>query len=1060
MKAKPRAAGGFASRDELLVLTAPDQPALSQRARDAAVQFHEAEGLQLRGLVAEIGEAQPSGPLTLAVVGDATTSFADKLRHAADRLSDPECLRINDRSGIFFVAEPLRKAGGKVALLFPGEGSQYPGMLTDLCIRFPEARQPFDRIDRAFEGRDRDILPSQMVFGHVDKDRIWDMDGAVEVVFSANAAVQAVLESLGLQADVMLGHSTGDYSALFASRAIAIADDAQLAELMLGLNDLYQRLAKADVLEETRLLAVGAGDAAEIDVALKEFPTLELAMDNCPHQRVFAGPAKVVAAARERLSTHGAILEELAFKRAYHTAAFSPALEMLGPFFGELPLQAPEVELWSCATASEVPTDIEKLRDLVRQQWAMPVRFRETIENLWQAGVRIFVDAGPRGNLSAFVKDILRGRPHLAVACDGTNKPTVTHLLFALGQLVAHAVPLDLSRLAAPAIQGPPSRDETTAGGTLPRRKGLILTLATGWPELGLPEATTAKFAAQRIEQPKPNSPTETALPQQAAQATTVTGTLNTPSASGEPAQGTAVSGGLGEIMTSHFEVTRRAVEAQERVLTRFLTGRGSGSALAEPVPMPLLGRDYERQGDTLRADVRLSLDRHRFLAHHTLGGCVSKADPELTALPVMPLTMTLELAAEASIALAPRWVCTGFENVVARRWITLDSTGGADLRVTARRNEAATEPAIVKVQIDAADGESCLSADVRVAPSYPPAPPAQSLTLGGRPLWDRSRVYQEAMFHGPNFRGIERVDQIDEGGAEAVLEVLPRRGLVPNGEPEFVTDPILLDQPGQVVGVWTADRLANGFVIFPTRVERIELFSPPLPAGRRLGCRAAVRLVGEMGVSSDLEVDDGGGRLHARITGWEDRRFDVPSSFLAFMLDPLTSSICHAYGPPSDPSDGSGIAGSRIAASDLPSGFAALGGIWQQVVAGLILSRDERRTWSAHEMSTEDSGQWLLARLAAKDAARRWLARHGLTVPPADIQIDGTVDRYLRASGGWRRTTGVDLKVKITFDGHEVMAVAGLADSTANGASGRFADPTDTSKEPTPATVAGGVKP
>jgi hypothetical protein len=474
---------------------------------------------------------------------------------------------------------------------------------------------------------------------------------------------------------------------------------------------------------------------------------------------------------------------------------------------------------------------------------------------------------------------------------------------------------------------------------------------------------------------------------------------------------------------------------------------------------MPLLGRHYEQQGDSLRADVRLTLDRHRFLAHHTLGECDSKADPELTALPVMPLTMTLELAAEASMALAPRWVCTGFENVIARRWITLDSAGGAELRVTARRNAAATEPAIVKVQIDAADGESCLSADVRVAPSYPPAPPAKPLTLRGRPLWDRSRVYREAMFHGPNFRGIERVDRIDESGAEAVLEVLPRRGLVTDGEPEFVTDPVLLDQPGQVVGVWTADRLANGFVIFPTRVERIELFSPPLAAGRRLGCRAAVRLVGEMGVSSELEVDDGGGRLHARITGWEDRRFDVPSSFLAFMLDPLTSSICHAYGPPSGPSDRSGTTGSRIAASDLPSGFAARGGIWQQVVARLILSRDERRTWSAHEVSTEDGGQWLLARLAAKDAARRWLARHGLTVPPADIQIEGTVDRSLRASGGWQRTTGVDLKVNVTFDGHEVVAVAGPADSIATGVSGHVSDPTETSEESTPKPVAGGVK-
>src|SRR5690606_21450822 len=134
--------------------------------------------------------------------------------------------------------------------------------------------------------------------------------------------------------------------------------------------------------------------------------------------------------------------------------AYRPALPVLQPFFESLPLQPPSLELWSCASAARVPEAVAGLRSLALEQWAMPVRFTETVERLWEEGVRIFVEAGPRGNLTGFVKDILRDRAHLAVACDGANKPSVSQLMFALGQLAAHRVPMDLSPLGRPQIPG------------------------------------------------------------------------------------------------------------------------------------------------------------------------------------------------------------------------------------------------------------------------------------------------------------------------------------------------------------------------------------------------------------------------------------------------------------------------------------------------------------------------------------------------------------------------------------------------------------------------------
>lgn len=69
--------------------------------------------------------------------------------------------------------------------------------------------------------------------------------------------------------------------------------------------------------------------------------------------------------------------------------------------------------LYSCVTAAPFPAAPEAIHDTAAAQYRQPVRFRESIENLYRDGVRVFIEAGPESHLSAFVRDTLRGRPHL-----------------------------------------------------------------------------------------------------------------------------------------------------------------------------------------------------------------------------------------------------------------------------------------------------------------------------------------------------------------------------------------------------------------------------------------------------------------------------------------------------------------------------------------------------------------------------------------------------------------------------------------------------------------------
>ena len=184
---------------------------------------------------------------------------------------------------------------GKLAFLFPGEGSQYRNMLGDLCIHFPEVRQVFDLMDRAYENHGRDYLPSDVIFppplGSPSQDRLYNMDSGAETVFCANQAMYALIEKLGIRADAMVGHSTGEHSALLASRVVEVADDEELIRHILGVYEVFDKLNSTSDIPEAVLLAVAGADHAflEQQVAASN-GELYIALDNCIHQVVLCGP--------------------------------------------------------------------------------------------------------------------------------------------------------------------------------------------------------------------------------------------------------------------------------------------------------------------------------------------------------------------------------------------------------------------------------------------------------------------------------------------------------------------------------------------------------------------------------------------------------------------------------------------------------------------------------------------------------------------------------------------------------------------------------------------------
>lgn len=260
--------------------------------------------------------------MRLAIVASSPEDLHQKLAQARERLADPACRQIKDVRGLYFFEESLLN-GGKLAFLFPGEGAQYPNMLKDLCLHFPEARAIFDECDRMFQKKGGALLPSQFIFpipgsseadrGEAEK-RLWEIGGALQAIQGANWALYSLLRRLEIQPDYVLGHSSGEYSALVAGGVLG--GEAVMRECVVALCDAPDRLAEEGKVPSAALAAVGTDRASVTGLLPQIGGSLHIAMDNCPHQVVIAGQEEAIEAAIEQLRAKGVVCQRLPFNRA------------------------------------------------------------------------------------------------------------------------------------------------------------------------------------------------------------------------------------------------------------------------------------------------------------------------------------------------------------------------------------------------------------------------------------------------------------------------------------------------------------------------------------------------------------------------------------------------------------------------------------------------------------------------------------------------------------------------------------------------------------------------
>jgi [acyl-carrier-protein] S-malonyltransferase len=307
----------------------------------------------------------------------------------------------------------------KIAFLFPGQGSQYPGMGRELAHEFPCARRAFEAADQAlgfplsklcFEGPAEDLQLTA---------------NAQPAILAASVAAAEVLSEKGVRADFVAGHSLGEYSALVAAGSLALEEAARLVRKR---GQYMQEAVPVGQGAMAALLGLEAGKVEEVCREAAREEVVSPANFNSPGQIVISGHKGAVSRAVELARARGAKRAILLNVSApFHCALMKSAGERLAKDLELAPIRDPQIPLVNNVDA-ELVRSAAGVRDGLERQVTAPVRWNQAMRVLGSEDVECFIEVGPGKVLSGLLRQINSQAQCLRVEDTATLNETLARL--------------------------------------------------------------------------------------------------------------------------------------------------------------------------------------------------------------------------------------------------------------------------------------------------------------------------------------------------------------------------------------------------------------------------------------------------------------------------------------------------------------------------------------------------------------------------------------------------------------------------------------------------------
>lgn len=880
-------------------------------------------------------EFQVDATCKLAIIAGSLTQLRELMSRCREQLQTRDS-QVGDQETCYY-SDSAAEQQGQLALTFPGMGfppglvGEYPDRLLQMCCHFPDMRQEFDTTELRDE-HPEDPVPTSSILcpppnvGPQEKRRLRDRLITPKLVEEGEETHVPKPTERNL---APMGVTLSNWASWVLLRPLGIPVDmlcgqsqGDLAALCVAgatqYPDLADRFWESQTMPPTYTaqghLGLVAISAERLRPYLDGIPEIDIAIHAGQAHLVLGGTSAAFKELIEKLKPEGISIQYFPYP-PIHTPRLTYMKDEVSWIAERIQLAPAKIPIYCSTSADVFPSDPAEMRATLMNNFDKPVLWWQTYRKMYDDGARIFLQAG--GTIANNVERIVHASDLVSVSVDVNFRDPISQLNHVCATLLTYGCRFQLTQL---------------------HRYRDVRRLS-----LDAPQPSPLKPTMLRLRLDPESMEVKDETPQAA-----LVEHVSTAEDSGE-------------------EVASRAEEPASDERPALLPGPADRF-------LPLVGDIVHHvPGEEIVTERRLSLVEDRYLSDHLFINALD-VKPASECLPVMPMTMAIEMISEIAACLAPELEFLGLEQVRASRWLALDNIDSLLVQCRAKLASIDEETGVHRIQVELVpEGHETpsTSATVLFGPEIRQDVDVAFTEIGYDLPWrfDIADVYRDGhMFHGPAFQCITDLRELGEPGCVVELTVpAPDLLFASTSTPELLTQPCVMDNIGQVLGCWILSLFEDTFVL-PISVGKIEQYCPAPPPGTKVQVRIEITKLDleAKEVRMDVEVDDGNGYVWMRLTEWTDRIFSMPTRVIDVRRLPHRYSIADVVPLSDDHADQVCMLVERSYLRDIPIDW----------LARLYLSSAETRAFDELAGQRQRQREWLMGRIAAKDAVRMWLMR------------------------------------------------------------------------------------